>query len=108
LSRLTKDSNGQFSTPLTALLAVPEIISDYLSSCNGQRHWRWVRMIDQALKEGVIRSRLDPLGFELERDDLGWIVRDRREHLDMPDMPALNPIKFPNLDSIIDLFKFTL
>jgi hypothetical protein len=65
-------------------------------------------MISQTLKEELIREKLNLLGFELERDDFGWIIRDRREQLDMPDMPALKPIKFPHLDSILDLFKIRL
>ena len=42
-------------------------------------------MIDPpALKEELVRARLNDLGFSLEKDGFGYIVLDRREHLDMP------------------------
>ena len=41
-------------------------------------------VIDRILKEELIRVRLSHLGFELEKNGFGWIVRDRWEHRDMP------------------------
>jgi len=37
------------------------------------------RVIDQTLKDELIRARLSHLGFDLEKDGFGWMVRDRRE-----------------------------
>jgi hypothetical protein len=42
-------------------------------------------MVDPAtVKEELVRARLNDLGFSLEKDGFGYIVLDRREHLDMP------------------------
>jgi hypothetical protein len=59
---------------------------------------------DNALKEEVIRARLNHLGFDLEKEDFGYIVRDRREHL----VPALQPTRRQDLNSVIDLFNIQL
>jgi hypothetical protein len=63
------------------------------------------RMIDQTLKEELIRARLSHLGFDLEKDGFGWMVRDRREKLGIP---ALQPTHGQNLDSIAQLFQIKL
>jgi hypothetical protein len=52
-------------------------------------------LIDQTLKEELIRARLSHLGFDLEKDGFGWIVSDRREPLGLP---ALQPTRCQNLD----------
>jgi hypothetical protein len=63
------------------------------------------RMNDQTLKEELIRARLSHLGFDLEKDGFGWMVRDRREKLGIT---ALQPIHGQNLDSIAKLFQIKL
>jgi hypothetical protein len=61
--------------------------------------------MDRVLKEEVTRARLSHLGFDLEKEGFGYIVRDRREHLEMP---ALQPTHCQNLDPVIDLFSIQL
>ena len=62
-------------------------------------------MIDQTLKEELIRARLSHLGFDLEKVGFDYIIRDRREKLDMP---AFQPTKWANLDEIVALFQIEL
>ena len=47
---------------------------------------RDLAILVQALKQGKVnkRARLNYLGFDLEKDGFDDVVRDRREHLDMP------------------------
>jgi hypothetical protein len=61
--------------------------------------------MDHVDKEELTRARLNQLGFDLEKAGFGYIVRDRREHLEMP---ALQPTHCQNLDSVIDLFNIQL
>jgi hypothetical protein len=61
--------------------------------------------MDHVHKEELIRGRLSRLGFDLEKAGFGYIVRDRREHLEMP---ALQPTHCQDLDSVIDLFNIQL
>ena len=60
-------------------------------------------MIDQTLKEELIGARLSHLGFDLEKDGFGWMVRDRK-----PGITALQPTHGQNLDSIAKLFQIKL
>ena len=62
-------------------------------------------MIDQTLKEELIRARLSHLGLDLEKDGFGWMVRDRREKLGIT---ALQPTHGQNLDTIAKLFQIKL
>jgi len=57
------------------------------------------------ISEELIRARLSSLGFDLEKDGFGWMVRDRREKLGIP---ALQPTHGQNLDSIAQLFQIKL
>jgi hypothetical protein len=69
--------------------------------------WHWGHNggpFDNALKEDVIRARLHHLGFDREKEGFEYIVRDRREHL----VPALQPTRCQDLDSVIDLFNIQL
>jgi hypothetical protein len=61
--------------------------------------------MDRVLKEELTRARLSHLGFDLEKAGFGYIVRDRREHLEMP---ALQPTHCQDLESVIDLFNIQL
>jgi hypothetical protein len=61
--------------------------------------------MDHVDKEELTRARLSHLGFELEKAGFGYIVQDRREHLEMP---ALQPAHCQDLDSVIDLFMIEL
>jgi hypothetical protein len=62
-------------------------------------------MIDRTLTEELIRSQLSHLGFDLERDGFDYSIRDRREG---KGLPALQPTRCRDLDTIIDLFKLEL
>jgi hypothetical protein len=57
------------------------------------------------LKEELIRARLSHIGFDLEKEGFGYVVRDRRELLGMP---VLQPTHCQDLDSVIDLFMIEL
>ena len=61
--------------------------------------------MDHILKEELTRARLSHIGFDLEKEGFGYIVRDRRENLQMP---ALQPTHCQDLDSVIDLFNIQL
>jgi hypothetical protein len=64
-------------------------------------------MIDRIVKEEIVRARLSRLGFDLEREPGGfdWIVRDRRVSTAMP---ALQPTRAGDLDTILELFQIEL
>jgi hypothetical protein len=53
----------------------------------------------------MIRAWLNYLGFDLEREGTDYIIRDRREHRDMP---ALQSTRCESLRSIADLFQIEI
>ena len=62
-------------------------------------------MPDRESKESIVRVKLGELGFELNRQGFGYIIRDRREG---KVLPALQPTHCESLDTIIELFKLEL
>jgi hypothetical protein len=62
-------------------------------------------MVDHTHKEELIRDQLSHLGFDLERDDFDYSVRDRREG---KNMPALQPTRCRDLAAIVALFKLNV
>ena len=60
-------------------------------------------MADHERREAIIRARLSGLGFDLERQQGHYVVKDRRAAFDLPS--ALQPTVCDTLGEVITLFN---